>query len=214
MKNLIAYAFLAALLAVSPASAGNLSIDGSIIVGGTLTDGNGTASGTGVTASELGDGAIHKTTLTFTNTPCPLVDEAGVVAYCGLKVYDMPEGNIRFLGASTDIDLTLSAAGVNADWDGDIGIGSVTASNNATLSSTEQNIVPTTATPQAASSATTADAQSTATEATTTLDGTATAVDVYLNLLVDDADHDVTTTPTNLIVNGTLTLVWSSTGDN
>lgn len=36
---------------------------------------------------------------------------------------------------------------------------------------------------------------------------------MYLNLLVDDADQDATTTPTDLIINGTLTLVWSLIGD-
>ena len=123
----------------------------------------------------------------------------------------MPAGNIVVLGAVSDLALTLSAAGVNADWDGDFGVGTVTASNNATLSSTEQNIIPTTATPQAVSSATTADGESTA---VAVIDGTATAADIYLNFLVDDADHDVTSTPTNIVVNGTLKLFWMNLGDN
>lgn len=170
----------------------------------------GAAAGTGVVATESGGGAVNKTVLTFTNTPVVLADAAGVVAYGGLKVYDFPAGNIHVLGAVSDVDLTKSSAGVNADFDGDMGVGTVTASNNATLSSTEQNVIPTTATPQAVSGVTTANGASTG---AATLDGTGTAVDLYFNLLVDDADHDVTTTPCNLILNGTLTVHWINLGD-
>lgn len=178
-----------------------------------LPEGNGAAAGTGVTAQEAGGPAVHRTVLTLVNTPVVLADEAGVVAYGGLKIYDFPAGAILFLGAVADLDLTKSSAGVNADWDGDIGLGTVTASNNATLSSTEQNLIPTTATPQAVAGVTTGDCLSTNTEAAKVIDGTATAVDAYLNILVDDTDHDVTTTPCNIIVNGTITLSWCNLGD-
>ena len=179
----------------------------------TTTAGVGAANGTGVAAAESGLGIVHKTVITFTNHAIALADEAGVVAYKGSKVYDMPAGAILFLGAITDIDLTKSSAGVNDDWDGDFGVGTTTASNNATLATTEQNIIPTTATPQATAGVTTADGISSATE-NAVVDGTSTAVDVYLNFLVDDADHDVASTACNLIVNGTLTLHWINLGDN
>jgi hypothetical protein len=157
---------------------------------------------------------LKQTVITLTDHAIALTDEAGIVAYGGSKIYDFPEGLIMFVGAVTDIDLTKSSAGVNDDWDGDMGLGTVTAGNDATLSSTEQDLIPTTATPQASSGVTTADAQSTATEGLALHDGTATAVDVYLNFLVDDADHDVTSTACNLICNGTVTLTWISLGDN
>ncbi len=173
----------------------------------------GAAAGTGVVAVETGFGNFKTTTLTFTDTPVVLADEAGVVAYGGLKVYDMPQGYIYMQSAVSNLAITKSSAGVNDNWDGDIGVGTVTAANDATLSVTEQNIIPTTATPQAAAGATTGDAVSTATEHAI-LDGTTTAVDVFVNLLVDDADHDVTTTPCNLILNGTLVLNWIFMGDN
>jgi len=172
----------------------------------------GAANGTGVAAVESGNGIFNKTVITFTDHAIALTDEAGVVAYGGSKVYDLPAGAILMLGAVADIDLTKSSAGVNADWDGDVGVGTVTASNNNTLATTEQNIIPTTATPQAVAGVTTANAQSTSTE-NEVIDGTGTAVDVFLNFLVDDADHDVTTTACNLIVNGTLTLHWINLGD-
>lgn len=170
----------------------------------------GAAAGTGVTASERTPGIIHRTVLTLVNAVIPLADAAGVVAYGGLKVYDLPEGNIHILGAVQNLVLTKSSAGVNADWDGDISLGTVTASNNATLSSTEQDIIPTTSTPQAVAGVASGSAVSTA---AATLDGTATAKDIYLNVLVDDADHDVTTTPCNIIVNGTINFTWVNLGD-
>jgi len=172
----------------------------------------GAVSGTGVSVEELSDGITNKTTFTFTNVDLALVDEAGVVAYAGLKIYDCPAGVIQFIGALADLDLTKSSAGVNDDWDGDFGVGTVTASNNNSLATTEQNILPSTATPQAVAGVTTANGFSTATE-NANIDGTSTAADIYLNLLVDDADHDVTGTACNIIVNGTLTVFWRNLGD-
>lgn len=171
-----------------------------------------TANGTGValTSEKL---EVRTALVTLTNVDIALTDEAGVVAYGGLKILDMPAGAILFLGAVADIDVTKSSAGVNADWDGDFGIGTVTASNNGTLSGTEQDILPTTATPQAVAGVTTANGQSTITQAGYVVDGTGTAVDVFLNFLVDDADHDVTGTPCNLILNGTVKITYCNLGD-
>lgn len=166
---------------------------------------------TGLSVVENGAGPLRQTVLTFDDVAFALTDVAATVAYSGKKVYDFPAGSIKIFGATANLALTKSAAGVNADWDGDFGVGTVTASNNATLSSTEQDIIPTTATPQAVTGATTAKGRNAADIAP--FDGTTTAVDVYLNFLVDDADQDVTTTPTNLIVNGTLTITWTNLGD-
>lgn len=173
----------------------------------------GAAAGTGVTAAETGFGRYKTTILTFVNTPVPLSDEAGVVAYGGLKVYDFPQGYIYIQSAVADLAITKSSAGVNDNWDGDIGVGTVTATNDGTLASTEQNIIPTTSTPQAVAGATTGDCVSTATEHAIH-DGTTTAVDLFVNLLVDDADHNVAGTPCNLILNGTLAINWIFMGDN
>ena len=172
----------------------------------------GSLAGSG-TLRNLGIGAARQSLLIFEDRAFPLTDEAGVVAFAGAKVFDFPEGLILFQGAVANLALTKSSAGVNDDWDGDFGLGTVTASNNATLAATEQNLIPTTPTPQAVSGATTAKGLSTASESGILLDGTTTPADVFLNFLVDDADHDVTGTPCNLIVNGTLRLYWQLLGD-
>lgn len=197
------------LESLSVAASGALTIGSKVVIPAPAV---GTVAGTGVTVVESGSGILNKTVLTFTDVDVALTDNAGTVAYGGLKVYDFPAGAILILGAVADLDLTKSSAGVNADWDGDFGVGTVTAGNNNALATTEQNIIPTTATPQAVAGVTTANGQSTATE-NAVIDGTSTAVDAYLNILVDDADHDVTSTPCNIIVNGTLTLHWINLGD-
>lgn len=161
---------------------------------------------------EMGFGPFQRTKITFTSLPISMTDEAGVVAYGGSKIYDMPIGNIKIIGATADLTVTKSGAGINADFDGDFGVGTVTASNNATLSSTEQNIIPTTATPQAVSSATTAKGINAADIAP--LDGTSTAIDIYLNFLIDDADQDITGNgASSLLVSGTIIITWINLGD-
>lgn len=167
----------------------------------------------GLTVKEYGFGRMRTTEFTFTDVELALTDEPSTVAYGGLKIYDFPQGYIYFQSGCMDLALTKDSAGVDDDWNGDIGVGTATAGNDGTLSSTEQNVIPTTATPTASSGVTTGDCVSTATEHAI-VDGTSTALDLYVNILVDDADHDVTTTPCNLILNGTLVVVWLSMGDN
>jgi hypothetical protein len=175
------------------------------------TSGIGAAAGTGVAAtSEQGDGIIHKTVLTFTNVTVALTDVAGQVAYMGIKVYDFPEGALVVQGAVSDLDVTKSSAGVNDDWDGDFALGSATAGADNDLTSTEIDILTKTSTPQAVAGVTTANG---ANASIAFLNGAGTAKDCYLNVLVDDADHDVNGTPCNLIFNGTVTLVWINCGD-
>lgn len=221
---------------------------------------------TGLSYEEKGNGILNKTILTLDEVVFALTDNAGTVAYSGKKLYDFPAGAILCLGALANLTVTKDAAGVDADFNGDFSVGTVTASNNATLAGTEANLIKSTAMPQAVAGATTAKGgavntiaaltdNSTGTAADTIaeitgaanagssdlapvenavaslaakvnelidaltgtriqlLDGTTTPVDVYLNFLVDDADHDVTTTPTNLLVSGTLTLYTINLGD-
>lgn len=168
----------------------------------------GMPAGTGVSMSQ-NPGTISKV-LTFLNTPLPLIDTAATVARCALKIFDFPDGQVKIIGATVDLVLTKSAAGVNADWDGDFSLGTVAAAADATLTGTEANVIASTATPQAVAGVSSAKA---IIAADVLLDGTATAIDLYLNVLVDDADQDVTTTPTNLIANGKITLTYAMLGD-
>ncbi len=90
---------------------------------------------------ETGVAALRKEVIVLTNRTIALTDEAGVVAFAGSKILDLAEGLITFQGAVMDLALTKDAAGVNDDWDGDVSLGTVTASNNATLTGTEADLV-------------------------------------------------------------------------
>lgn len=174
--------------------------------------GNGASAGSDVTVVEYGAQMLHKTVFTLDEQAVALTDNTGTIAYGGLKVYDFPEGAVMVVGVTSDLDLTKSSDGVNDDWDGDFGLGTVTATDDASLTTTEDDILPSTATPQATSGATTANGQSTAAE-NVVFDGTDTAKDMFLNFLVDDSDHDVDSTACNLIADGTITLYWINLGD-
>lgn len=199
-------------------STGSVTSTGAIASSSTLTgtDVNVTAdaaaAGTGVvaTSEQL---QVRTLTLTLTSVAVALTDEAGVIAYGGLKIVDFPAGLICILGAVMDLDVTKSSAGVNTNWDGDVSLGSAAAGNDADLTGTEADIIAKTSTPQAVAGVTTANAKSTATECPVYLDGTGTAADVYLNFLVDDADHDVGGTACNLLVTGTIKITYVNLGD-
>ena len=173
----------------------------------------GTVAGSEVTVSEEA-GVARKTVLTFTNRTIALTDEVGVIAYGGTKIYDFPEGVVFLFGALADLTITKDAAGVNDTWDGDFSLGTATAGNNANLGGSEANIIPSTATPQAVAGATTAKGVTDAQNKSTIHDGTTTPIDMFLNFLVDDADHNVAATPTNLVVNGTITFFWINKTDH
>lgn len=165
----------------------------------------------GVSVEQTGHGKFRTARFTFEEARVALADEAGVVAYGGIKLGDFPEGAILLFAGVADLTVTKDGPGVTATFDGDFGVGTVVASNNNSLATTEQNIVPTTATPQAVAGATTAKGISTA---AAHIDGTAGALDIYLNFLVDDADQDITGLgATDLVVSGDVTIHYLLIGD-
>lgn len=185
----------------------NKTLTSPVINGSTTTSGVGAKAATNVTVAEYGSAdTIHKTVLTMAATPITLTDEAGVVLYGGQKIYDFPAGNILVLGATINLATTVGG-NLSATADGDVGLGTVTADNGATLATTEQNIVPTTSIAQLVGSTGPVTGKNAA--AIAPLDGTSTAVDTYLNVLWDDADHNGGT----MTVTGTVTITWVNLGD-
>lgn len=167
----------------------------------------GTAAGTGVTAAEAVTG-IFKTTLTFDDLVVAMTDAGAAGSHGAQKIYDFPAGNIVILGATTDLDIVAGAGGLAANAAIVAGIGSVTVgTDNGTLTSTEANIVPSTA----ATLSTGEGAFAGQSTGVTVLDGTATAADTFLNFAVPDAGSSANDT---LTVSGTVTLVWLNSGDN
>lgn len=132
---------------------------------------------------------IVKQTVKFTAVAIE-VDGASGVGFGSCVIGDLPEGNFLFLGAVAYVqfDSAGGQAGVVDDWDGDFSIGT-TATADATIDGTDANIIPSTATTQAA----TEDAPRTRGASTATLSGavfdnTDGSLEFNLNLIIDDAD--------------------------
>lgn len=177
--------------------------------------GAGAKNGATVTATEYGDGIVHKTVLTCTATPITITDDADVAQYGGVKVYDFPEGMLCTMGAVIDGAVTGGVTGTIINtWAGGVALGTATATTGATLTGTEADILPEVDVAAATAKVATVDAVSVATALTESgarwLDGTGTAKDLFLNLVVDD---DVTHTAGSATFTGTITFIWIILGD-
>lgn len=198
-----------------------LGTNGAMTLAGALTHqvanltsaGVGAKNGASVSVVEQGDGVLHKTILTCTETPMTFGDEAGQGQYGGVKVYDFPIGLICTFGAVIDGAVTLTAPAIDT-WDGDIGLGVEAPTDHQDVANKTGQIMPKVATTQAVAKVATTDAVSVATALTESgarwRDGTSTAIDLFLSLLIDDnVAHDNTITGT---FTGTITVLWANLG--
>lgn len=172
--------------------------------------------GSTVTVQEYGTGIINKTVITCTATPVTITDESGTVQYGGTgKLYDFPAGLLVTFGAVIDGAITLGTTGTITDtWAGGVALGTATATTGATLTGTEADIMPEVDVAAATAKVGTVDAVSVATALTESgarwFDGTGTAKDLYLNLVVDDSATHTSGTGT---FTGTVTVLWALIGD-
>lgn len=165
----------------------------------------------------------YVTTLEFVNAKIALADDAGHSAWFASEIYDFPEGLIVYEGAVVDLTATASPTagaldathGLTAIFDSHFALGSVAKTDDdaTTLTSTMVDLVASTAQGAATAGVGTAKAISTTTEAPKTKDGTSAAFKLFLNWLVTDNTQDVTTCPSSLILNGTVTFQWRFLGD-
>lgn len=175
----------------------------------TTTVGVGAKNGAAVAVAEKGDGVIHKSVFTLTALSITMTDADTAGCHGGHKVYDFPAGLIRILGATMDLTTTAGAGGIG-DTAALIGsLGSVAvATDNAALTSTEADVIPSTAGTLTAGAGTLKGKATISQDIT--LDGTSTAADLYLNLAVPAADSTANDT---VAVSGTITILWASLGD-
>lgn len=166
--------------------------------------GNGAAAASGNLATETRNG-VHKTTLTLTNVKVNIASSA--IGFGSTKVYDLPEGLIHILGAVMDLTLTVPGVEISSTAAVVAALGTVAAADDATLTSTEANIIPSTAYTLVAN---TKHAVGVSTGAAT-FDGHATPIDVLLNMAVPDADRS--DNAEDITVNGTIQLTWVNLGD-
>lgn len=169
---------------------------------GTFTDAD------GVSCEEIGNGPLCQTVFTFSSAPISVVDSGANGGHGSIKLYDFPAGYIKLIAAHADLDFTAGTTGLTTTATHEIGVGTTqVATDNAALSTTEENIIAGVATDLTAS-AITYNAVN-ATDAA--IDGTGTALDLYLNTAwaADDCSANDTVT-----VTGTLTVTWINFGDD
>jgi hypothetical protein len=167
-------------------------------------DGLGTK-GTGVTVVEKIP-QVHQTVLTVAST-VTMTDATTNGNEGSAVLYTFPAGNILILGAVADLTLTAGSGGITDTAAVVSSLGSVAAAADATLTSTEANIIPST-TSTLTGGVGAMNGQSTA---PVTLDGTATPAVCRLNLAVPDAGSSADDT---IAAAGTVTLTWVNLGDN
>lgn len=166
-----------------------------------------------VAVAEYGVGTIHKTVFTCTATPISFADDAGVAQYGGVKLYDFPAGHIVTIGAVINGSLTLPAPFIDA-FTGVVAMGSATAGTGSTLTSTESDILQSTALTTAVSKVANCDAYSIATaltEAGARWFNDASDLDLFLNYAI--ADNAAHTAETGTFT-GTVTVVWVNLGNS
>lgn len=158
-----------------------------------------------ITVEEFGPpgSSIRQTKFTFNSATFTLTDN-GATGSGGLQVYDFPRGNITVLNAVSR--LTYSISGSLTDAGLVSSVGSAVAAADGTLTSTEADIIASTATASTAGAATFNGRLS----AAAFLNGTSTAADLYLNAAsANDPVGNKTVT-----VTGWLIVTWINGGDN
>lgn len=176
--------------------------------------GKGAPAGTGILAEENGiAGAIQQTVIKFTNAPVTVANTTGA-SFGSQKIYDFPLGRILIIGGRMyPFTLTWTDTDIAAAGSGDISLGT-TATADATLNSTDVDIMASTALldPFVLGVGGVGAAGLGGTLVNNTFfDGTATAKDLYINLIIDDAD--VADEASDIVLlNGNINISWINLG--
>ncbi len=161
----------------------------------------------GVIADESGSGGLQFTTLRFTRIPVTVGNTTGA-SFGSLKIYDFSLGQIRLHGGRANLTFNWAGQDIAAGGSGDFSLGT-TATADASLATTEVDIMPSTAMldPFVAGIGTGRGNLVVA----TSFDGTGTAKDMFLNIIIDDAD--VADAASDIVlVSGTIIVEWANYG--
>lgn len=163
---------------------------------------------TGVSAGKYATFSKNTLIITLTDVELSLTDNTTDVAYGTTKIAEIPATDGYWLiDASMDLTITKSSAGVNDNWDSDISLATSPANSTNSLGGIEQNIIQSTSVPRAVSGSTrVAVAKNTDFVLNQGNAPLVIARDVNINMLIDDASHNVAATACNMIFNGTVTL--------
>jgi len=192
------------------------AVDMTDLIAGSITTSSaavvGAPNGATVAASSTVSNGLVKTVLTLTATPITIAGGASGVGEGGVKIFDMPEGQILLLGGGAS--LTVNEADANIDDDAlvTLGVGTaVVAGGDDALGTdaTDDDILNGADFQLAASTAT---GGLISNSSVAKFDGTGTAIDIYMNASVADADIDDDAAA--LTITGTITLYWMLLGDD
>lgn len=192
-----------------PLNGGYLVHDGVTVVGTV----NQPAAGS-IDVKEVQFGPFFQTTFTLNAARITVTDGAGSGSHGSLKIYDMPAAAVTFLGTRQDYTAFAEGAaltGAAGDAVFEIGVGTtaIAAAADGTLGNgVNENVGQ--AVSVTLSGGTGAGTAVDGTKATA-LNGTATALDLYLNWSGTAATIDATSTVT---VTGTITVLWANMGDD
>ena len=171
----------------------------------------------GVKAEEFGVGILRQTKLTLTNVPVVTGNTSGA-SFGSAKIYDFPEGRIAILGVTAKFTgITFNTeAGATGDiaggGSGDYSLGS-TATADATLSLTDVDMLPSSAMLDPFVAGVGRSNAGSALAAAAQFDGTTTAIDMYLNAIIDDADVSDGAAADSVYFTGTIYVTWANLGD-
>lgn len=177
------------------------------------------ASVTGLSAETVVRGGWNKTILTLNSVALTWTDNAGNGGYSATKLYDFPEGIIKFNAGVLRLTAASWAGGVGTTSSSIVAaLGTSAEATGATLDGLMANIVGSFSIGSLTSSAITATAQGVgpnvvadaAVFAPTIRDGSSTAVDLYLNLAADATDSTGNNTVT---VSGVIIVEWTNIAD-
>ena len=180
-------------------------------VGKLLVTGGGLAGGVysfnpGVTATHKQVGHQNQSVFTFNNAALTIPT---ATKYAGLLLFTMPKGLISFQGSVVTLtETTISAiASTLTSSAGVFSVGSAAASST-TLSSTMANFLGSTAITPSATINVAGTTASAGLGTPASVDGTSTAIPIYLNM----AFASMSTADASILLNGKVTVTWNWLG--
>lgn len=163
-----------------------------------------------VTAKEYGNGPVRQTVLEVVGLPVTVANTTGA-SFGNVKLYDFPKGRLIVLGNTVKWSRIAFGSTIGATGSGDYSMGT-TGTVDATLNSTDVNLLPSSAMADPFVSGVSTDTAGAALAAEAQFDGTTTAIDAYLNVIIDDADVSDGGSDTATFT-GRITLTWLNLGD-
>lgn len=162
-----------------------------------------------VSCMEFRSGPFHQTVITLAAFPVTAANTSGA-SFGTAKLYDFPECRIGILGSTASLAFNWAGTSIDAAGSGDWSLGT-TGTSDATLASTDVDLCPSVAMTDPAVAGVAA-ATGGALAAAAQFDGTSTAKDAYLNVIIDDADVADGTSAV-VLVTGTIRITWVDLGD-